>query len=364
MGNCIYYCDRYRGLTYKNGEHIISSAIGGRRTLPKGYVSDQANNFLSKYELACMRYSPLFIERAKFGPGKRGSFNINRIEDPDVLSLEPTKRNSSNYTCPLGFLFLDKAYIIPQLVVVFDNNLQDFNVIYLKADHPEFSDVIGFDWDSQIQNFLLSDKKNCKEVPVPYDTKQYFFCIGYYKKKWFFCRTLPDASIDEILQKILQRKPLLQVSEKYLGFSMSTPTFRYLREFQLENFSTTFLHAKNCFNTLAFFRGTKFVRQEMFDQFRKCILSNSSWENVLVETKHLPPNIVQWLKETVCNHEHIVCLYIHDTDVMAFSILYGKSYGLFRLGSGYLGIPFSGAVICDFENSEETIIDNLPFYAE
>ena len=181
MGNCIYFCDKHRGLTYKNSEHIISSAIGGRRTLPKGYVSDQANNFLSKYELACMRYSPLFIERAKLGPGKRGSFNINKIDDPDILTLEPIKRNSSHYTCPLGFLFLDKAYIIPQFVVIFDNNLQDFNVIYLKIDYPDFTNVAGCDWNSQIQKMLLSDKKNYKEVPIPYDTKQYFSCIGYYR---------------------------------------------------------------------------------------------------------------------------------------------------------------------------------------
>jgi len=148
MGNCIYFCDKHRGLTYKNSEHIISAAIGGRRTLPKGYVSNQANNSFSKYELDCMRYSPLFIERAKLGPGKRGSFNINRIDDPDVLSLEPLKRNRSDYTCPLGFLFLGKAYIIPQLVAIFENNLQDCNVICLKTNCPSLADEAVCNWSS------------------------------------------------------------------------------------------------------------------------------------------------------------------------------------------------------------------------
>lgn len=359
MGNCIYYCDKHRRLTYKNGEHIISSAIGGRRTLPKGYVSDQANNFLSKYELACMRYSPLFIERAKFGPGKRGSFNINKIDEPDILSLEPTQKNSSNYTCPLGFLFLNKAYTISQLIIIFDNDLQDFNVVCLKANYPNFSDVTGFDWDSQIQNLLLSGKKDCKEVPVPYDTKQYFSCIGYYKKRWFFCSTLPNTSIDEILQQMLQRKPLSQVSEKHLGFSLSTPAFRYLRDFQLENFAVAFLHAKNCFNALAFFKGAEFVRQRMFDQFRECILTNSKWENVIVPTKCTPPYIVQWLQKNVCKREHIVVLYVHASNIMAFSVIYGKTWGLFRLGTGYLGAPFASAIVCDFETGKETIVDKI-----
>lgn len=359
MGNCIYYCDKHRRLTYKSSEHIISSAIGGRRTLPKGYVSDQANNFLSKYELACMRYSPLFIERAKLGPGKRGSFNINKIDDPDVLSLEPIERYTSNYTCPLGFLFLDKAYIIPQFVVIFENNLQNYNVVCLKTNCPYFTDAAACDWDSQILNLFLSDKKNYKKVPVPYDTKQYFSCIGYYKKKWFFCSTCPDASIDKTLQQILLRKSLLQVPEKYLGFSLCTPTFRYLREFQLENLSTSFLHAKNCFNTLAFFKGTEFVRQKMFDQFRECILSNSNWESVLIQTSELPPDIVQWLRKTVQKCEHIAGIYIRATDIMAFSLLYGRSFGLFRLGTGYLGMSFSSAIVCDFEAGKETVIDKI-----
>ena len=89
--------------------------------MPKGYVSDQANNFLSKYELACVRHSPLFNTWAKLGPGKRGSFNINKIDDPDVFPLEAIERNSDNYICPRGFIFLGKAYLISQFVVVFES---------------------------------------------------------------------------------------------------------------------------------------------------------------------------------------------------------------------------------------------------
>ena len=359
MGNCIYYCDKHRGLTYKNSEHIISAAIGGRRTLPKGYVSDQANNLFSKYELECIRYSPLFIERAKLGPGKRGSFNINTIDSPDVLSLEPLNRNESDYICPLGFLFLGKAYIIPQLVAIFDNNLQDCNVAYLKSDCPNFTDTVECDWNNQIQNLLLSGKKNYKKVPVPYDTKQYFLCIGHYKKKWFVCSTLPNISIEKALFRILQRSSLLRVSEKDLGFSLSTPAFRYRREFQLENLSVAFLHAKNCFNVLALFKKAEFVRQDMFDQFRKCILSNSDWGDVLLQTNQLSPGIAQWLTKTVQKHEHVTGVYVHATDVMGFSLLYGKSLGLFRLATGYLDAPFSSAVVCDFETGGEFVFDKI-----
>lgn len=361
MGNCIYFCDKHRGLTYENREHIISAAIGGHRTLPKGYVSDQANNFLSQYELECMRYSPLFINRSELGPGKRGSFNIKKIDNPDVLSLEPLTRDHSHYICPLGFLFLGKTYIIPQLVAIFDKTSQNYNVTCIKSNCSEFSDITADSLREQIQNALLSGKVNCKEVPIPYNTKQDFFCIGCYKKKIFFCSTLSNTSIESAIQKIMVKKPIISVSEKELGFSLFTPEFHYSRRFQLENLSYTFLHAKNCFNTLAFFKKDEFVRQSLFDPFRESILSNSKWGDFLVQTNHLLPNVAQWLKKTVQGHEHVSCVYVHTADIMGFSLLYGKSWELFRIASGYLGTPFSNAIVCNFESGTESIFDKIVF---
>ncbi len=64
METCIYLFDKKCELSYKKKEHVISAGIGGKRTLPKGYVSDQANEMFSKYELMCLRYSPMQIARA------------------------------------------------------------------------------------------------------------------------------------------------------------------------------------------------------------------------------------------------------------------------------------------------------------
>lgn len=363
MENCIYYCDGRDGLTYNNKEHIIPAAIGGHLTLPKGYVSDQANNNLSKYELSYIRYSPLFIARAKYGPGKRGSFDINKIDYPDVLSLEPMETNGDSYICPLGFLFSGKLHIISQYVVVFDNDLKNYNVILLKPDNSNLNNRFKENLDSGIQILHMPNEKNCKRIPIPYKTKKCFSCMGWYKKNWFFCSTHPDATIDGTLQQILHKRPLSQNPEKHLGFSLSTPMFHYSRGFPLENLSYAFLHAKNCFNTLAFFKGNEFVRHKMFDQFRECILSNTNWGDVCVPTKCTPPHIKQWLRKNICNHEHVVALYVHKSDIMAFSVIYGKSWGLFRLGTGYLDTPFSHAIVCDFENGnndkDEKIFDEL-----
>lgn len=68
---CIYYPGR-PSLTYQSGEHIIQATIGGIQKLPKGYVSDQFNQALSKLELDVFREGLPGFARVLDGPGKRG----------------------------------------------------------------------------------------------------------------------------------------------------------------------------------------------------------------------------------------------------------------------------------------------------
>src|SRR5580658_987513 len=68
---CIYY--KYRdGLHYGSGEHIIPAAIGGKKKLPSGYVSNEFNNDISKLEQEFIRESFVAMAREVQGPGKRG----------------------------------------------------------------------------------------------------------------------------------------------------------------------------------------------------------------------------------------------------------------------------------------------------
>lgn len=355
MEQCVYLFDRGKNLTYKKQEHIISAGIGGIRTLPKGYVSDQANELFSKYELKCLRYSPLQIERARYGPGKRGSFNINSIDVPDVLSLEPmTESTKHSYICPLGFLFKNKAYIIPQIVIIMSNS-KDFEVIYLKSTYQAAGNINEFDFRFRMQEFLSSSSRNYKNIEVPYDTKLIFTCIGLYKKNWYICSTQPDFNIDSLTTQIFDKKPFSGSLTDYLG--SPKPKFRYIRGIDLEYMVPIFIHAKNCFNSLILFKGCDFAKQNIFDKFRQCILTNSCWDAVVLPVKDIPPNIRLFLKNRIVNHAHVVVIYTYNEAVMALSILYGKSYGLFIIGEKYFGEAFSYAFICDFENKKETMYD-------
>lgn len=356
MEQCAYLFDRGEKLTYTKQEHIISAGIGGICMLPKGYVSDQANELFSKYELKCLRYSPLLIERVRYGPGKRGSLNINNIDVPDVFSLEPWTENSNkcNYICPLGFLFKNNTYIIPQMVIIMINS-KDFEVIYLRSDYPATGNVNESNFRLRLREFLSSSSRSYKNIEVPYDTKLKFTCIGFYKKNWYMCSTQSDFSIDLWVTRILNKKPFSGSLIDYLG--STKPIFRYTREIDFEYMVPIFIHAKNCFNSLLLFKGCDFAKQKIFERFRQCILTNSCWEDVILPVKDVPSNIRLFINNHIINHAHLVVIYTYNEDVMAFSVLYGKSYGLFKLGEKYFGEAFSYAFVCDFENKKETRYD-------
>lgn len=359
METCIYLFDTGRKLTYQKQEHVISAGLGGKCKLPKGYVSDQANELFSKFELKYLRYSPLAIARMHYGPGKRGSLNLNSIEIPDVFSLLPvSKDDSENYICPLGFIFQGKTYILPQVIAVFDSNQSHFDVIYLRAEYSAPGNLSQEIFLSNLHDFLLSTNRNYKLIDVPYNTNRLFICIGCYKKSWYICNTLPNQDIEYWARKITNKRPLSQIPLEYFGDSTKPSTFRYRRSIELKNLVPTFIHAKNCFNSLALFKGYQFAQQKIFDHFRHCIINNSNWDTVLMPSYKLTHDMALWIRQHICNHEHIVVIYAENTEIMAFSVLYGKEYALFKVGTEYEGKPFSYAVICDFEKAKETWFDS------
>lgn len=105
---CIYYVDR-KDLTYDSQEHIFPAAIGGIAVLPKGYVSDQANNDFSAMELITFTQSAVSLSRTFEGPGKRGSKNPKGKHNICLM----TGLKSSEKV--LGLIFMGTPHLIPQV---------------------------------------------------------------------------------------------------------------------------------------------------------------------------------------------------------------------------------------------------------
>ena len=209
-----------------------------------------------------------------------------------------------------------------------------------------------------MENFLNSNSRLYKRVEIPYKTKKKFICIGCYKKSWYVSGTIPDFDINVWVKKVIQKRQLKDFTASYLKGLIGTPVFKYSRKINLQYITSVFIHAKCCFNTLAHFKGVEFVQQSMFNQFRECILDNKNWEMVLVQINEIPEYVVSWAKTKINAQEHAVIIYVANNSVMAFSMLYGNSWALFKLGTDYLGKVFTYAVICDFENAKEIWYEN------
>ena len=68
MERCIYTGADSAGAHFSSAEHIFPECIGGVHCLPKGWVSDEANNALSRLELTFARENPLVAIQRMFLP--------------------------------------------------------------------------------------------------------------------------------------------------------------------------------------------------------------------------------------------------------------------------------------------------------
>lgn len=125
---CIYLDQSERQLSYNEREHIIPAGLGGKKTLPIGMVSDEANNAFSKLELKALRSTLLAHNRSVLGPGKRGSLSVKKVRDPKIQIMFAQMEEDSEYIDTLyapqrlGFLFRNTVYIIPQILFPINDN--------------------------------------------------------------------------------------------------------------------------------------------------------------------------------------------------------------------------------------------------
>lgn len=93
---CIYFGNTKKALSYSKQEHVIPASLGGKMKLPRGVVSDQANELFSKYEMKAVRNTFLSINRNNNGPGKRGSLSVKKVASPQINLFEVVKNEREN----------------------------------------------------------------------------------------------------------------------------------------------------------------------------------------------------------------------------------------------------------------------------
>ena len=164
--SCIYYGDR-PGLTYNKREHVIPASLGCTTMLPRGWVSDQANEFFSPMEDDFVHRSVMVsIDRAMFGPGQRGSLSEKKAAQSDVSVALDTKGNKV-----FSYMSLGKPYTVD----CFCRAPKKYHIHCTSHESAEkfIEELKNFDENTkfvEISSALLSDE----EVLVGFHNSKYY----------------------------------------------------------------------------------------------------------------------------------------------------------------------------------------------
>ena len=119
MAKCIY---SLKENVEFNEEHIFPAFLGGKKCLPLGWVSKEANDRFSKIEAECSLYPMFALMREFVGPGKRGSNAMPTLKKYHIINM----LNSDEYS--IGYIFNGKPYLIPGVIINLDNNSLRFEI--------------------------------------------------------------------------------------------------------------------------------------------------------------------------------------------------------------------------------------------
>lgn len=359
----MYYKQSEKQLHFNKQEHVIPAALGGIQKLENGVVSDEANERFSKIELNAIRNSPININRMRFGPGKRGSLNLKKLKNPIMKVL--SKNGDDKIEFPLGFIFLGKSYVIPQVFLDFNDENNSFIPLYICSKFEGKSEFdINSDFKKRLIQFLKNKKRIYKLINMPFETKRHFIGIGYYRGKWYASTSHKFINMDILAQYLLPTL-IKQVQEN--SETIGTPrsetiidsAFKYKDQFTLDTKGFYFLYLKTAFNTLAFFKGTDFVCDEIFDEIRNSILSLSDIDKFIESDKIFIESNIRNKINKFPHLSHYVILCARKNNLTAYVSFYGEQPCIIKITDEYHGDNFIHGLICDHKKRKEFLLEDF-----
>lgn len=360
MGHCIYYKKSDGDLRFAKEEHVIPAGLGGRQTLERGIVSDEANEKFSKIEVKVLRNSILALNRINFGPGKRGSFNVNRVKNPIMQVLKDEKSTFEEFM--LGFIFIGKNITIPQIIIHFDGNIVKTSYVSTTLIEQDI-DNFYLDFDKKLIQFLQNKKRNYKPVQMPfiympYRVNKHFVSIGHYQGKWYIATSHKNLNLDFIALTIL---PILteRASNKLHKPKLLDLDLKYKNQINIDTIPFFGLYLKTAFNALTLFKGKDFVHNEIFDEIRKSIIEvNDLNKFVLPTDRALYKSEIEEYVEDFPDKAHYVIIFSKGNTIIAYVSFYSEFPGSFILTDKYKGEDFIDGLICDWSTKKEFRLGN------
>ena len=335
--SCIYYGDR-PGLTYKKREHVIPAYLGCTTMLPKGWVSDQANEFFSPMEDDFVHRSVMVsIDRAMFGPGQRGSLSEKKAAQSDVSVALDTKGNKV-----FSYMSLGKPYTVD----CFCRAPKKYHIHCTSHESAEkfIEELKNFDENTkfvEISSALLSDE----EVLVGFHNRKYYIAHSSDSKNKFDIRGEIQRFLKHVAGLDFSKANVIQSSVKMEFQMMETP-------------ANARVCAKILLNAAAYLYGWDFVMRSEFADVKEWILEgkhkdiffNGSPFNPDVTINKIAPPDSHWCEFAMVERRFVgmVCFY-------------GSWARVFPLAKfDERPIPDINAFICDWRNKKDyKLIDYL-----
>lgn len=322
---CIYYGEN-KLLTYNKQEHVFLAGLGGIAMLPKGVVSDQANELFSPLEYIFMHNSLISTTRRLFGPGKRGKLSVKNV-------LKSSKTIVSGFDgkhWSLSFTALGTPYIIPY----FWRNKKD--VLFSVPPTKKYNEAM--------MKFIEDLKKfttyyvNIENKDLPDDN----ILIGFYDNKYYVCSN-KKLSVEVIFKEIHFAIKVFKLEK------VKDHQSQVKQKYQLiEDIDTRKIYAKTLINVLAYLKGVDYLKQKCFDEIIDWIINDNNYKNFISL-----PNIGLSNKFCFPEKSHWCIITPMTNSLLCIICFYGAYFQRYKINSidNQDTMPFG--YICDWENRKQ-----------
>lgn len=351
---CIYF--ESKELTYNKQEHVIPAGSGGTVKLPRGYVSDQANEMFSKLEVIALRTTLIAGLRNYIGPAHRGKMTPHRKNNPHIQLLKLNEKygciEQQEMKYKLGFTLDKKTYFLSQILFSLNKNLNIDKVILSGGTY----DLKESD---KILKTVLPNKIDCgKLIPIQTEHKVDFsgVIIGrYYDNLYVYCN-VPFVTTKRVVDIINNQPWDNKVVNTLVGGDYD---FSYKLKGGIKDDSLYFLLAKTAFNVLAYKKGQELALSSCFNDIRSKIISNTALCLVKEFDNH---KIEGWIKEKGKDESHIVVIGKQGKEIIAYVSFYGDLIYKVIMSTNFEEqfIPF--AFVSYWRNKKDVLYDITDIY--